>query len=119
MPRPHRLTPPQQPDRKAKPGTFRRIVTTFKPYRGTVTIVGVLILIISAIGLINPLLIKVVFDDVILASDEPTDERLQLLWLVAAVLFADLIAIRLWCAKEPVERSRSPQDRRKNDATRR
>ncbi|HZK51742.1 MAG TPA: ABC transporter ATP-binding protein, partial [Actinomycetota bacterium] len=99
MPRPHRLTPPEVPDRKAKPGTFRRIVSTFKPYRGTVTIVGVLILIISAIGLINPLLIKVVFDDVILASDKPTDERLQLLWLVVGAMIAAPIingALGLW-----------------------
>jgi ATP-binding cassette subfamily B protein len=99
LPRPHRLTPPQQPDRKAKPGTFRRIVSTFKPYRGTVTIVGVLILVISAIGLINPLLIKVVFDDVILASDEPTAERLRLLWLVVGAMIAAPIvngALGLW-----------------------
>jgi ATP-binding cassette, subfamily B, bacterial len=99
LPHPHRLTPPQQPDRKAKPGTFRRIAATFKPYRGTVTIVGVLILIISAIGLINPLLIKVVFDDVILASDEPTAERLRLLWLVVGAMIAAPIvngALGLW-----------------------
>ena len=99
MPRPHRLTPPEQPDRKAKPGTFRRIAATFKPYRGKVTIVGVLILVISAIGLINPLLIKVVFDDVILASDQPTDERLQLLLLVVGAMIATPIVngvLGLW-----------------------
>ena len=99
MPRPHRLTPPEQPDRKAKPGTFRRIAATFKPYRGKVTVVGILILIISAIGLINPLLIKVVFDDVILASDEPTDERMQLLLLVVGAMIATPIingALGLW-----------------------
>jgi ATP-binding cassette subfamily B protein len=74
-------------------------VSTFKPYRGTVTIVGVLILVISAIGLINPLLIKVVFDDVILASDEPTAERLRLLWLVVGAMIAAPIingALGLW-----------------------
>ena len=99
MPRPHRLTPPEQPDRKAKPGTFRRIAVTFKPYRGKVTVVGILILIISAIGLINPLLIKVVFDDVILASDKPTDERMQLLLLVVGAMIATPIingALGLW-----------------------
>ena len=101
MPPPHRhrLTPPQLPDRKAKPGTFRRIAATFKPYRGKVTVVGILILVISAIGLINPLLIKVVFDDVILASDEPTDDRLQLLWLVVGAMIAAPIvngALGLW-----------------------
>jgi ATP-binding cassette subfamily B protein len=99
LPRPHRLTPPEQPDRKAKPGTFRRIAVTFKPYRGKVTVVGILILVISAIGLINPLLIKVVFDDVILASDKPADERLQLLWLVVGAMIATPIingALGLW-----------------------
>jgi ATP-binding cassette subfamily B protein len=99
LPRPHRLTPPQLPDRKAKPGTFRRIAGTFKPYRGKVTVVGILILVISAIGLINPLLIKVVFDDVILASEKATDERLQLLLLVVGAMIATPIingALGLW-----------------------
>jgi ATP-binding cassette, subfamily B, bacterial len=99
LPRPHRLTPPQLPDRKAKPGTFRRIAATFKPYRAKVAVVGILILVISAIGLINPLLIKVVFDDVILASDKPADERLQLLWLVVGAMIATPIingALGLW-----------------------
>ena len=99
MPHPHRLTPPDQPDRKAKPGTFRRIVATFKPYRGKVSIVGFLILIISAIGLINPLLIKVVFDDVILAVDKTDEERLSLLIIVVGAMIAAPIvngALGLW-----------------------
>src|SRR4051812_25036714 len=61
-PRALRLSPPEEPERKAKPGTFRRIVHTFKPYRRKVTLVGVLILITSGLGVINPLLIKLVFN---------------------------------------------------------
>jgi ATP-binding cassette, subfamily B, bacterial len=84
------MAPPSVPDRKAAPGTFRRIVEIFKPYKGKVFFVGVLILIISAIGLINPLLIKVVFDDVIL-GDGPKDERLQLLIVVSVVMIVSPI----------------------------
>jgi ATP-binding cassette, subfamily B, bacterial len=81
------MIPPDQPESPARPGTFRRIVRTFRPYRGRVAFVGLLILIISGLGLINPLLIKVVFQDVIL-STEPTGERWRLLLLVAGVMIA-------------------------------
>jgi ATP-binding cassette subfamily B protein len=42
--------------------TLRRVVASFKPYRNRVIAVGVLIVITSALGVINPLLIKVIFD---------------------------------------------------------
>jgi ATP-binding cassette, subfamily B, bacterial len=92
------MIPPDQPERPAKPGTFRRIVKTFKPYRRKVGLVGILILITSAIGLINPLMLKVVTSDVIL-GDQPTDERMQLLILVVAVMIASPIVnglLGLW-----------------------
>ncbi|MGH2753455.1 MAG: ABC transporter ATP-binding protein [Actinomycetota bacterium] len=98
MPGPHRITPPNVPEKKAAPGTFRRIVEIFKPYKGRVGLVGVLILIISAIGLINPLLIKVVFDDVIL-GDGSTDERMRLLILVVLAMIISPIVnglLGLW-----------------------
>ena len=85
MPRPHRVAPPEKPDRPARPGTFRRIVAIFRPYRGQVALVGVLILVIAGLGLINPLLIKVVFDDVIL-GDASRDDRLRLLLLVVGAM---------------------------------
>ena len=87
LPGPHRLGPPSVPEKKAAPGTFRRIVEIFKPYKGKVAFVGLLILVISAIGLINPLLIKVVFDDVIL-GDGSKDERLRLLIVVTVAMIA-------------------------------
>ena len=45
--------PSEVPERPARAGTFRRIVRTFKPYRGKVTLVAVLILVLEhlAVGL--------------------------------------------------------------------
>src|SRR6266581_4978783 len=43
-------------------GTVKRVVSAFKPYRRKVLAVSVLIVITSALGVVNPLLIKVVFD---------------------------------------------------------
>ena len=85
MPGPHRMIPPGTPEQPARPGTFRRIVTIFKPYKGRVAFVALLILITSGIGLINPLLIRVVFDDVIGGSG-PRDDRMQLLFLVTGAM---------------------------------
>jgi ATP-binding cassette, subfamily B, bacterial len=98
LPPPWRVLPPDQPERPARPGTFRRIVATFRPYRAQVGLVAVLILLIAGLGLINPLLIKVVFDDVILAEG-PNDERLRLLLIVVAAMVLTPIvsgALGLW-----------------------
>jgi ATP-binding cassette subfamily B protein len=98
LPPPWRVIPPAQPDQQARPGTFRRIVATFRPYRGQVAVVAILILVIAGLGLINPLLIKVVFDDVIL-GDGPEEDRLRLLLLVTAAMIVTPIvsgALGLW-----------------------
>jgi ATP-binding cassette, subfamily B, bacterial len=99
VPPPHRrVIPPETPERPARPGTFRRIIATFRPYRGKVALVALLILVTSGLGLINPLLIKVVFDDVIL-GDGPEGARLRLLLLVtAAMILTPIIggALGLW-----------------------
>lgn len=90
--------PPERPEQPARPGTFRRIVATFRPYRAEVGLVAILILIIAALGLINPLLIKVVFDDVILGEGS-RDERLQKLFLVVGAMVLSPIlsgALGLW-----------------------
>ena len=42
--------------------TVRRVAASFKPYRNKVIVVGGLIVVTSALGVINPLLIKVIFD---------------------------------------------------------
>jgi ATP-binding cassette subfamily B protein len=48
--------------RPIKRSTVRRVAATFKPYRRKVTVVAGLIVLTSAMGVINPLLIKVIFD---------------------------------------------------------
>lgn len=92
--------PPDEPDRKAKPGTLRRIIHTFRPYRRKVALVAVLILLTSGLGLINPLMISVVFDRVIDPTAPGTDsEKLQLLWIVVSLMVVTPIissALGLW-----------------------
>ena len=51
--------PDQRPINK---GTVRRVVKTFRPYKRKVGIVAVLIVVTSILGVINPLLIKAIFD---------------------------------------------------------
>ena len=92
------MVPPDTPERPARPGTFRRIVGTFRPYKKQVGLVAGLILVTSALGLINPLLIKVVFENVILAEG-PVDERIRLLVIVSLVMIATPIVtggLGLW-----------------------
>ena len=48
--------------------TVRRVFATFRPYRGKVALVGFLILITSVLGIINPLLIKIIFDDALFGN---------------------------------------------------
>ncbi|MGH2747635.1 MAG: ABC transporter ATP-binding protein [Actinomycetota bacterium] len=99
MPGPHRLMPHQTPERPARPGTLRRIVRSFVPYRRKVTLVAALILVTSGLGLVNPLLIKVVFSDIILATEEVASDRLRLLFIVVAAMIATPIVsglLGLW-----------------------
>ncbi|HSL67239.1 MAG TPA: ABC transporter ATP-binding protein, partial [Actinomycetota bacterium] len=58
----HRMMLPQGEPVPIKRATVRRVVRTFSPYRSTVSLVAALILVTSAIGVVNPLLIKVIFD---------------------------------------------------------
>jgi len=53
------------PDPNAGPvnkRTVRRVAASFRPYRNKVIVVGGLIVLTSALGVINPLMIKVIFD---------------------------------------------------------
>jgi ATP-binding cassette subfamily B protein len=42
--------------------TVRRVARTFKPYKRQVSLVGVAIVVTSVLGIVNPILIKVIFD---------------------------------------------------------
>jgi ATP-binding cassette subfamily B protein len=61
-----RLPPESKPIPKERRGrTIRRIVAFFRPYRGQVGIVTAAILLTSLLGLINPILLKLLIDDAI------------------------------------------------------
>ncbi|HYZ11737.1 MAG TPA: ABC transporter ATP-binding protein [Actinomycetota bacterium] len=77
-----------EPDAELRPVTrasLRRVVSIFRPYRRRVTGVAVLILVTSGLGVINPLLIKVAFDDALFVPGGP---RMGLLFVVVSLMVA-------------------------------
>jgi len=77
------------PDPDAGPikrATVRRVVSTFKPYKRQVVLVGIAILITSAMGVVNPLLIKVVFDRALFCG--PDCPNLDLLYGLVTLMVA-------------------------------
>jgi ATP-binding cassette, subfamily B, bacterial len=48
--------------------TIRRVISTFAPYRRRVGLVGLAIVVTSGLGVVNPLLIKAVFDNALFGS---------------------------------------------------
>jgi ATP-binding cassette subfamily B protein len=73
----------QFPDAEARPvkrKTVRRVMASFRPYRNKVTAVAILIVVTSALGVVNPLLIKVIFDTALFAKGGVNLHRL--FWLV-------------------------------------
>ena len=70
----------------SKRGLVRRIAGTFRPYKGTVTFIGLLILVTAGLGVVNPVLIRVVFDSALFPPEGGPD--LNLLWIIAGVMAA-------------------------------
>jgi ATP-binding cassette subfamily B protein len=63
----------------------KRIVHLFRPYRGRTALILVSILVTSGLGIVNPLLIQVVFDDALFGAGGPD---LSLLYLLVGVMIA-------------------------------
>lgn len=60
--------------------TVRRVARTFRPYRRRVLVVGLAIVVTSALGVVNPLLIKVIFDTALFCGQGcPNIPRLEFL----------------------------------------
>ena len=74
----------------AKRGLGRRIVSAFAPYWFKVTVVGVLILVTAGLGVVNPVLIRVVFDSALFPPSGVPD--LNLLWIIVGVMAAITVA---------------------------
>jgi ATP-binding cassette subfamily B protein len=62
------VRPEETEPRPIDRATVRRVVSTFRPYRAKVVVVAVLIVITSALGVVNPLLIVKVFDNALFGS---------------------------------------------------
>ena len=93
----HRVVPERPVDKRNTLGLpplsspmLRRTIRLFRPYRFHVVSVAVLILVTASIGVINPLLIRTVFDSGLFPSSGGPD--LQLLWILAAVMTSIAIA---------------------------
>jgi ATP-binding cassette, subfamily B, bacterial len=63
----------------------KRIVRLFRPYRGRTALILVSILVTSGLGIVNPLLIQVVFDDALFVQGGP---NLGLLYTLIAIMVA-------------------------------
>ena len=62
----------------------RRIAASFRPYLSQIIIVGLLILFTAGLGVVNPLLIRVIFDSALFP--ESGSPNLNLLWIIAGVM---------------------------------
>ena len=93
----HRVVPEKPVDKRNSLGLpsasspmLGRTVRLFRPYRFQVIAVGVLILLTASIGVINPLLIRTVFDDGLFPASGGPD--MHLLWTLAAIMASIAIA---------------------------
>ena len=66
-----------------------RIASSFRPYLYQIYLVGGLILLSAGLGVVNPLLIRVVFDFALFPSSGIPD--LNLLWVIAGVMAAVIV----------------------------
>ena len=67
-----------------------RIIRLFAPYRTSLIVIGFLILVTASLGVVNPVLIKVVFDSALFPADGGPD--LNLLWVLAGVMASIAVA---------------------------
>ena len=67
-------------------GLVRRVIALFAPYKLPVAVIGLLIVINAALGVVNPVLIKEVFDSALFPADG--ELNLMLLWVLAGLMAA-------------------------------
>ncbi len=80
-----------RPDQEKRPisrTTVRRVVATFRPYRRRVTVVAIAIIVTSALGIVNPLLIKRVFDTGLNCTKHACHPDLPVLYRLVALMVA-------------------------------
>jgi len=75
-----------KPERPPRPGTTRRVMAYFGPYRKQVALVLVAILIIAVVGLANPILLKLIIDSAI-----PQRDLNRLTWYVGIMVVVPIV----------------------------
>ena len=75
---------------------LRRVIGQFRPYRGKVWLVGVLILVTAGLGVANPLLVRVVFDRALFVPGGPNVGLLRLLVGLMIVITIVTGGLSLW-----------------------
>jgi ATP-binding cassette, subfamily B, bacterial len=87
-----RVPPVDEDHRKVDRATVRRVIGTFRPYKGKVGLVGLMIAITSGLGVINPLMIVLVFDRALFGANGVCQGQpcpnLPLLYLYVAIMIA-------------------------------
>ncbi|MGQ0670699.1 MAG: ABC transporter ATP-binding protein [Actinomycetota bacterium] len=83
----------EQDKRPIRRQTVRRVAATFRPYKAKVTLVGLAILVTSTLGVVNPLLIKAIFDRALFGNSQgvcggQVCPRLGLLYLYVGLMVA-------------------------------
>ncbi|MEC8856962.1 MAG: ABC transporter ATP-binding protein, partial [Chloroflexota bacterium] len=71
-------------EKRSRLGLTRRIAASFGPYSPQLTVVGLLILFTAGLGVVNPLLIRVIFDSALFPENGVPD--LDLLWIISGVM---------------------------------
>src|SRR5438874_4039268 len=80
------VTVPDEDLAPVKRHTVRRVVDTFRPYRGNVSVVGALIVVTATLGIVNPLLIKQIFDKALFCTNGCVKLNLLLFFVGLMVL---------------------------------
>jgi ATP-binding cassette, subfamily B, bacterial len=71
--------------------TLKRVVALFKPYKKPASVVGVAIVVTSALGVVNPLLIKKIFDTALFCAEGcPNFHRLY--WFVGLMVAIPIVS---------------------------
>lgn len=74
------------------PVPFRRILALFQPYRGQVTLAALAIVVTSSLGVVNPLLIRQVFDGALFCGAAKGCPNLTLLYELTGLMIAIPVA---------------------------
>src|SRR5438552_8965091 len=89
---------PVEEHRQVGRATVRRVIDIFRPYKRKVSIVGLAIVVTAVLGVVNPLLIKAIFDKALFGnppgscSGGPCPRLHLLYWFVAFMIAIPIVS---------------------------